>query len=118
MEDRHNHNHNQPPSNGFLMGVIIGGVATLIFTTKKGREIVKDLADKGLEKYYEFEKKLEDTKEDYEEIIEGEDYIAPVESEKVKLAKESKQEKISTVKEDKAASAKTKVKRYFRLNKN
>lgn len=109
MEDRHNHNH--PPSNGFLMGVIVGGIATLLFTTKKGREIVKDLADKGLEKYSDLQKTVEKTKQEYEEVIEGDDYLEPVEVEKIKLAKEIKkdEDKIPTPSKPHRAD-----KRFFR----
>lgn len=109
--DHKDNNHYHPPSNGFLMGVILGAVATLLFTTRKGREIVKDLADKGFEKYSDLEKALEKKTDEYEEIIEGDDYLEPVEVEKVKLAKEIKkdEDKIPTPPKPHRA-----VKRFFR----
>lgn len=70
--DGHYHNH---PGNGFLMGVIVGGVATLLVTTKKGREIIKDLTAKGLDKFSEIQKNLDDIV-DFEEVG-GQDYVDP-----------------------------------------
>lgn len=93
--DHHNENHHDHPGNGFLLGLIIGGVATLLFTTKKGREIVKDFVDKSLEKYSDLEKSVERAEKDYEDVIDGEDYLEPVEGEKLKLAKEAKSENSS-----------------------
>ncbi|HSW48360.1 MAG TPA: YtxH domain-containing protein [Candidatus Saccharimonadales bacterium] len=112
MEDKHDHNY--APSNGFLMGVVVGGIVTLLFTTKKGREIVKDLTDKGLEKLNDFEKSIEATKEEYEEIIDGDDYIEPIESSNLQLKSEAKNEKKSPI----LNKPKREVKRFFRLKKN
>lgn len=84
MDEKRDHNHQS--SNGFLMGVIVGAAATLLFTTKKGREIVKDLSDKGFEKLSEWEETIE--KQESIEDVEN-DYIEPVEIEKLKLAKEA-----------------------------
>lgn len=74
MENQNN-NHNQN-SNGFLLGLIIGGVATLLFTTKKGREIVKDLTEQGIERISDFQDKMEKVVVDYEDVP-GEDYVEP-----------------------------------------
>jgi gas vesicle protein len=84
MEDKHGHNHQ--PNNGFLMGAIVGAVATLLFTTKKGREIVREISDKGIEKLSEWENSIQvqDSLEESEN-----DYIEPVEVEKLKLAGEN-----------------------------
>lgn len=43
-------NSNNAVGNGFLLGVLIGVILTLLITTKKGREILKDLLDRGIEK--------------------------------------------------------------------
>lgn len=118
MEDKHNHHH--PPSNGFLMGVIVGGIATLLFTTKKGREIVKDLADKGFDKLSEFEKSINQS--DVEEVLEiqGSDYIDSSEVERINLLKEERKENSQHTK-PKPSSSPAKVKeplrRFFKASK-
>lgn len=76
MHERHEQNSHQS-SNGFLTGAIIGAVVTLLFTTKKGREIVKDLADRGVEKLSEFEENVKKQKIMLEEDLEESDYIEP-----------------------------------------
>lgn len=127
-----NKNNNHESGNGFLFGVILGSIATLLFTTKKGREIVKDLTEKGIEKFSDLEDRLKETQE--AEVIEN-DYIEPEERslpvpepDKTKLAKESvsnaaeanasavKPKKVNTEKRDTVPSPKTPrtVKRFFR----
>ncbi len=43
MNERHH------SGNGFLFGIIVGVLLTLLFTTKKGRNILKTLADEGVD---------------------------------------------------------------------
>jgi hypothetical protein len=96
--DHKNHNHNNSHGNGFLLGVIVGVVITLLFTTKKGRALVKELTEKGLDKFSELQKALEVTKEEFDETLEedesgGDDYLEPEEVKEVaKLEQESKAE--------------------------
>ena len=72
--DHHNNNHNT--GNGFLLGLMLGGVVTLLFTTKKGREILKELTDKGLDKFSELQDEFEEKiGEEFEEIATGADYV-------------------------------------------
>ena len=40
---------------GFILGLIIGVVVTLLFTTKKGRQILRTLTEEGLSKFSEVE---------------------------------------------------------------
>ncbi len=54
--------------NGFLLGLLIGGAVGALVSTKKGRQILKDLADYGLE----YVGKTIDM-EDVENILNGED---------------------------------------------
>lgn len=42
MQEKHN-------SNGFMFGLMIGAAVGALVSTKKGREILKDVADYGLE---------------------------------------------------------------------
>lgn len=43
MNDKHHHS-----GNGFIAGLIVGIVLTLLFTTKIGRKIVKTLTEEGM----------------------------------------------------------------------
>lgn len=54
--------------NSFLLGLIIGGAVGALVSTKRGRQILKDLADYGLE----YVGKTIDM-EDIENILNGED---------------------------------------------
>ncbi len=82
MEEKRQHHHNGLGS-GFALGVVVGVIITLLFTTKKGREVVKELTDKGLEKFSDLEKRLQETEADFEdaEYLEDEDedddYVKP-----------------------------------------
>jgi len=40
---------------GFFLGLIVGVVVTLLFTTRKGRQIVRTLTEEGLHKFSEVE---------------------------------------------------------------
>lgn len=128
MENQNN-NHNQN-SNGFLLGLLIGGVATLIFTTKKGRELARELTELGIEKISDLQEKIDEAVVEYEDIP-GEDYVEPAERpseppvlEKPKLlAKEAappisaaKSEKLSTGKAENTQASKPHraVRRFFR----
>jgi gas vesicle protein len=72
--------HHQGGSNGFLAGVIVGVVITLLFTTKKGREIFKETVDRAIDKSNNLQDKVE-TKLDEQEVFDdeedGDDYIKP-----------------------------------------
>lgn len=126
MEDKNSNQNQNGSGNGFLLGALMGSVATLLFTTKKGREIVRDLTEKGIEKIAELEGAIKE-REQVKEIEES-DYVEPKERspiepevEKVKLAKEeTKTTKSETKKVPVASSPKTprEVKRFFRLKKN
>ena len=69
-KEKHHSSHN-----GFLFGVLLGVAITLLFTTKKGRRILKSLTDEGLEKVNQWEdlvsrkidEKMESINDDLEE---------------------------------------------------
>lgn len=78
MEHKDNHNYNNGSGNGFLLGIIVGVLITLLFTTKRGRAILKDLMEKGVEKFANLEQLIRET-EDLDDELEdedGDDYIA------------------------------------------
>jgi hypothetical protein len=50
-ECNHNHNHG---GNGFMMGAMIGAGLTLLFTTEKGRKILRELSEEGFSKLGEY----------------------------------------------------------------
>lgn len=106
--DHHNNNNH---GNGFLLGLMLGGVLTLLFTTKKGREIVREMTDKGLEKFSELQDELEEAGEEFEEIS-GDDYIEQEPLEKKEINEIKKEMQIPTPNPKKAP-----VKRFFRRAK-
>ena len=84
MENKENHNHNGS-GNGFLLGVIVGVLLTLLFTTKRGRTILKDVMEKGVQKFADLETLMKETEEEMEDEFEdedGNDYI-PEEPERI-----------------------------------
>jgi gas vesicle protein len=78
-----NKNNNQGGfGNGFVLGLLVGIVATLFITTKRGRELFKELTEKGLDKFSDFEDKFQEKTEnitdEYEELEEGNDYVEEI----------------------------------------
>src|SRR5688572_28459352 len=73
MENKNQH-HNSF-GNGFVLGLLIGVVVTLIFTTKKGRELFKEFTEKGLDRFSDLEKKLQDKTDEIEDYDEEDDYL-------------------------------------------
>lgn len=59
MDQKHDHHHGS--GNGFLLGFLLGVLVTLLFTTKKGREVLRLLTEKGLEKFSDLEDVLEES---------------------------------------------------------
>lgn len=104
--DHHDNNHKS--GNGFLAGLVVGGVATLLFTTKKGREIVKELTEKGLDKFSELQEKFEYETSELEEL-DGDDYIQPEPLGKKELNEIKKEAQTPTSNPQKKS-----VKRFFR----
>ena len=51
-------------SDGFLLGLIIGGGLALLFTTKKGNKILKAVSEEGFEGLSKFIEDAEDSFED------------------------------------------------------
>lgn len=72
MENKNQH-HNSF-GNGFILGLLLGVIVTLIITTKKGRELFKEFTDKGLDKFSDLERKLQEKTDEIEEYDED-DYI-------------------------------------------
>ncbi len=75
MEHKHNNS-----SGGFLFGILVGVAITLLFTTKKGRKILKTLTDEGFDKISGledlFEKRVMEEDLD-DDMPSGIDYIEP-----------------------------------------
>lgn len=105
-----NNNTNNGVNSGFLLGFIFGVLATLLLTTKKGREILKELIDKGMQKITDLEESHEKTKQkqNYEE---ENDYVKPkpeeVKKELKHLAKEKK------INEKGGSSSHTAIRKFF-----
>lgn len=88
--DQKNHHQCNHGSNGsgFFFGLIVGVVLALLFTTKKGRKMFKEMTDEGMTKFSDFEKKLQETMkkddiddEPLDEFDDGDDeeYVKPQE---------------------------------------
>jgi len=81
-----NKNHtNNAFGNGFMLGLLIGVIVTLLVTTKKGRELFKEITEKGLDKFSDLEQRLQETTtdiaeagEEFEEMEDGDDYVPEV----------------------------------------
>lgn len=81
MEERHS--SSQTSLSGFILGVVVGAVLMLLFTTKKGRRILTMLTDQGWSKLSELEGLLEnDAVDGYEEVIVEEEQPPVSQSEK------------------------------------
>lgn len=69
--------------NGFLLGLLIGGAIGALLSTKRGRQILKDIAEYGLE-YVGNSMNIEDIEtilnEEEEEMMSGEMDAAPTSS--------------------------------------
>ena len=72
-----NNNHQQNNyGNGFILGVIVGVLLTLLFTTKRGRVILKEAMEKGMQKFSNLEALINESKVyDDEDDEEGDDFI-------------------------------------------
>ena len=98
--------------NGFIFGVIVGVLVALLFTTKKGREILRDVSEKIITKLSNMEenaKQADDISELFDEIdTEEEDYVksepqaaAVVQKEEPKVViKEEKKTVVTEVKKE------------------
>lgn len=86
MNDKHG-------SNGFLLGLLIGGAVGALVSSKKGRQILKDVADYGLE-YVGNVINLDEIEtilnEDEEQMMKGEMDTKAVKTEEVEDAPQPK----------------------------
>jgi hypothetical protein len=53
-------------SSGFLLGVVVGVIITLVLTTKRGKRILKLITEEGIHKLSDFEGVFDDMIEEYE----------------------------------------------------
>ncbi len=60
MKTMENKNNTGVIGSGFLLGLLLGILLTLLITTKKGREILKELMDKVIQKISDLEKSVEE----------------------------------------------------------
>jgi gas vesicle protein len=65
-QDRQHHGGNF--STGFLFGIIVGVVFTLLFSTKKGRAILRELTEEGKDKVADIREYLESVKEQADDL--------------------------------------------------
>jgi hypothetical protein len=55
--------------NSFVIGVAVGVLLTLLFTTKKGRRILATLTDEGLNRFTELEKAMRSVQKDAAQAV-------------------------------------------------
>lgn len=127
MEQKNQH-HNSGFGNGFVLGLLVGVVATLLITTKRGRELFREFTERGFDKISDLEEKVKETasnvstaKDEYDEIEEeGDDYI-PEEPQPVRLSErtEEKREYREPRREEQhnGHAHKSPVRRFFRGGK-
>ncbi len=73
MENKQNTNGT---GGGFLLGLLVGILLALLFTTRKGREILRELIDKATEKLSDIDSSLEKMKASHDDEEES-DYVKP-----------------------------------------
>ncbi|MEK7571055.1 MAG: YtxH domain-containing protein [Patescibacteria group bacterium] len=56
---------------GFFLGLIVGVIVTLLFTTKKGRKILHNLTEKSMDKVSTIENRFHEVKENVKEDIQS-----------------------------------------------
>lgn len=113
MEQKHHNNAGF--GNGFVIGLLVGIIATLFVTTKKGREIFRELTDKGLNKFEDLERKLQETEEEFTEVDDESEYLEP---EPVKEApKAQSPEKKHEASPSQTPHKESRVRRFFRAKK-
>lgn len=83
MENKNTH---AGTGGGFLLGLLIGIMLTLLVTTKKGREILRDLMDRVISQVSELDHKMEKPQMDEDEMP-GDDYIKKTPEEVIKEVK-------------------------------
>lgn len=84
--DVRNHDASNGWSSGFLFGLLVGVALTLLFTTKKGRRILKALTDEGMHKLSQWEDLVEKLPENMDPAAreieeEAEDTYVPIHEE-------------------------------------
>jgi gas vesicle protein len=65
FEGGSNNNNSNGIGSGFLLGLLLGVLVTLLITTKKGREILRDLMDRIINKIAELDGSIERVKQEF-----------------------------------------------------
>lgn len=100
VESHHSKQDSPQFFNGFLVGLILGFGLALLFTTKKGRRMIKALTEEGLDSIQELRKRMDSIEVMMDEDID-EDYVKEVPALKNGEAKkEVKTQKTSEVQEE------------------
>ena len=86
-------------SNGFLLGLVIGGGAVFLLGTKTGKKLLKEFSENGIEGINELLEEVE---------------VGEYEDEKEVETTPSHQEEESQIAEDKPEEKKTEKKRFFK----
>ncbi|MEK7605211.1 MAG: YtxH domain-containing protein [Patescibacteria group bacterium] len=89
MHDRQEQNGSS--FNTFLFGILIGVLATLLFTTKKGRRLLKVITDESVDRLSKWEDMVKTMQEHIDEDVEDESVMG---EEVPKIAPPSHTEKI------------------------
>lgn len=109
-----NHNTSNGWSSGFLFGLLVGVALALLFTTKKGRRILKVLTDEGMHKLSQWEDLVEKLPENMDPEVrevedEAEDTYLPIHEEIIKHNEEKTKTHSQTNGEIKKANSKRRL---------
>lgn len=104
MDQLQQHQHDERERNdgsGFLLGIVIGSLATLLFTTERGKEILKDITNKSIGSWEDVEKRLQELEDSDEEA--PTEYVTPEEKKEIRYLAEKEAAIISTEPSDNPA---------------
>lgn len=103
-------------SSGFLLGVVVGVIITLLLTTKRGKRILKFITEEGMSKLSNWEDLFQDAVEEYQ-TKPAEPKLPPVDLTSVEEQEDEEVEAAPVEEEPKLVAKKEQpkiIKRFFK----